>query len=111
MASIGDVVLIYHNEQPAFFARVEDILPDHKRDWYQVKLLVLQVPLTEVTWILKEEYINGAIFTMDGDSVRVEKVAGRRSEAGDRRPSEGGAVGKDTPPGSRVISIFDRKRG
>jgi hypothetical protein len=111
MASTGDVVLIYHNEQPAFFAQIQDVLPDHKRDWYQVKLLVLQVPLTKVTWILKEEYVNGEIFTMDGDSVRMEKVTGRPGEAGDRQPSEGGSVGKDSPAGGKVISIFDRKKG
>jgi len=111
MASTGDVVLVYHNEQPAFFARVQDVSPDHKRDWYQVKLLVLQIPLTEVTWILREEYINGTIFTMDGDSVRMEKVTGRRGEAGDGRPPDEGSRGKDPPAGGRVISIFDRKRG
>ena len=111
MASTGDVVLIYHNEQPAFFAQVQDILPDHKRDWYQVRLLVLQVPLTEVTWILREEYINGEVFTMDGDSVRMEKVTGRRGEALYTQSSDEGSVAKDTPAGARVISLFDRKRG
>jgi hypothetical protein len=111
MASIGDIVLIYHNEQPAFFAQVRDILADHKRDWYQVKLLVLQVPLTEVTWILREEYISGDTFTMDGDRVKMEKVTGPCSEAGDGQPSDGGSAGKDTGRGGRVISIFDRKRG
>jgi len=111
MASTGDVVLLYHNEQPAFFAQIQDVSPDHKRDWYQVKLLVLQVPLTEVTWVLKEEYINGEIFTMDGDSVRIEKVTGSGVEAGDPKPSGRGSVGKDNLAGGKVISIFDRKRG
>lgn len=111
MASTGDVVLIYHNEKPAFFARVEDISPDHKRDWYHVKLLVLHVPLTEVTWILREEYIDGEVFTMDGDNVRMEKVAGRRGESEDRQPSDRGSVGKDSPAGGRVLSILDRKGG
>jgi hypothetical protein len=62
MANTGDVVLIYCEEQPAFFARIEDISSDPKRDWYQVRLLVLQVPLTEVLWILRDEYINGEAF-------------------------------------------------
>jgi hypothetical protein len=111
MTNTGDVVLLYHNEQPAFFAQIQDVSPDHKRDWYQVKLLVLQVPLTEVTWILKEEYINGDIFTMDGDSVRMEKVTGSRGEAGDSQASGKDSVGKDNLAGGKVISIFDRKRG
>jgi len=111
MASAGDVVLIYHNEEQAFFAQIQDVSPDHKRGWYQVRLLILQVPLTEVTWILKEEYINGEIFTMDGDSVRMEKVTGSRGEAEDPQPSDRGSVGKDNLAGGKVISIFDRKRG
>jgi hypothetical protein len=111
MANTGDVILIYHNGHPAFFAQVQDISPDHKRDWYRVKLLVLQVPLSEVTWILREEYINGETFTMDGDSVRMEKVTDRRGESLDRRPSVGGSTDKETPTGGRVISLFNRKRG
>jgi hypothetical protein len=111
MAITGDVVLIYHNGNPAFFARVQDISPDHKRDWYQVKLLVLQVPLTQVTWILREEYINGDTFTMDGERVRMEKVVGPYSEGGERQPPDEGPTGKDTGGGGRVISMLDRKRG
>jgi hypothetical protein len=110
MATIGDVVLIYHNEQPAFFAQVQDISPDHKRDWYQVKLLVLQVPLTEVTWILREEYVNGEMFEMDGDNIRMEIVTGRRGGALDQGPPEGAFTDKGTPTGGRVISLFDRKK-
>jgi hypothetical protein len=111
MATMGDVVLIYHNEEPAFFAQVQDISPDHKPDWYQVRLLVLQVPLTEVTWILREEYVNGEMFTMDGDNIRMENVTGRRGEALDRRPPEEASTDKETPTGGRVISLFDRKKG
>jgi hypothetical protein len=111
MTSTGDVVLVYHNQKPTFFAQVQDISPDHKRDWYRVRLLVLQVPLTEVVWILREEYINGDVFTMNGDSMRMEKVTGRRGEAGDRHPSDGTSADKDTTGGGKVISIIDRKRG
>jgi hypothetical protein len=111
MTSTGDVVLVYHDEKPAFFAQVQDISPDHKRDWYRVGLLVLQVPLTEVTWILREEYINGDVFTMNGDRMRIEKVSGRRGEAGDRQPPDATSVDKGTAGGGKVISIVDRKRG
>ncbi len=110
MATICDVVLIYHNEQPAFFAQIVDISPDPKPDWYQVKLLVLQIPLTEIIWILREEYINGEAFTMHSDSVRIEQVSGHRALARENLPSDPDATGKDTPAGDKVISIFDRKR-
>ena len=76
MATIGDVVLIYREEQPAFFARIEDISADRKPDWYQVRLLMFQIPLTEATWILREEYINGEAFTINSKSIRMEKITG-----------------------------------
>ena len=74
MATINDVVLIYFEDKPLIFARIEDISPDIKKDWYLVKLLILQVPLQAVTWILKEAYINGDEFTMNEKRMRLEKV-------------------------------------
>ncbi len=74
MTTINDIVLIYFEDQPFSYARVEQILPDAKRDWYHIKLLLLQVPLETVTWILKDTYINGDEFTMGGKRMRLEKV-------------------------------------
>nr|WP_319494810.1 hypothetical protein [uncultured Desulfobacter sp.] len=74
MAEIKDIVLIYMENDPISFARVEDIVPDHKKDWYQIRLLMLQIPLQVVTWILRAEYINGQVFSMNGKSMRLEKV-------------------------------------
>jgi hypothetical protein len=105
---VGDLVLVHFNEQPAFFARVEDVQPDVKPEWYQIRLLVLQVPLKELTWILRAEYINGQAFTMGGHPVRIEALppAGRFSslppaldpETAASRPAEG----------DKVISLLDR---
>ena len=74
MTTKNDVVLIYFEDQPISFARIEDISPDMKKDWYHVKLLLLQVPLQVVTWILRDVYINGQEFTMEGKKIRLEKV-------------------------------------
>jgi len=74
MAKANDVVLIYFEDQPLAFARIEDISPDTKKDWYHVKLLLLQVPVQVVTWILRDTYIDGAEFTMGGKRMRLEKV-------------------------------------
>ncbi|MEN8246130.1 MAG: hypothetical protein ABFS43_14650 [Thermodesulfobacteriota bacterium] len=74
MAVENDIVLIYIEEQPLSFARVESILPDSKPDWYHITLLLLQVPLQITTWILKDVYINGDTFTMNGKKMRLEKV-------------------------------------
>ena len=70
----GDVVLIYYQEKPGVYARIEAIEPDIKKDWYQITLLLLTIPAQTVTWILREEYINGVTFTMGGQPMRLEKV-------------------------------------
>lgn len=74
MAVENDLVLIYFEDAPLVYARIENITADHKAGWYQVTLLVLQVPLQVVVWILRDAYIEGAPFTMDGKAVRLEKV-------------------------------------
>ena len=99
MTTIGDLVLVYHQDNPAFFARIEDICADSKPDWYQVKMLILQVPVAETVWILREAYINGETFTMNGKSIRLERVGGADSES-KKRSSHGN---------DKVISLLDRK--
>jgi len=74
MTTIGDVVLIYFKDEPTFFARIESIEADIKKDWFIVQLLILAIPLRTVIWILREEYINGVPFTMEGNPVRIEAV-------------------------------------
>ena len=74
MTTENDLVLIYIEDNPLSFARIESILADSKPDWYHVKLLLLQVPPQVVTWILRDLYIEGAEFTMKGKRMRLEKV-------------------------------------
>ena len=74
MARENDIVLIYFEDKPLVSARIEEILADSKPNWYHVKLLLLQVPLQVVTWILRDVYINGAEFTMNGKKMRLEKI-------------------------------------
>ncbi len=69
-----DVILVYIDNNPTFFARVENISPDVKKGWWRVKLLILQIPLVITTWILDNDQIRGADFTMGGTPVRIEKV-------------------------------------
>lgn len=125
----GDVVLVHIENNPAFFARVEDITADIKPGWFQVKLLVLQVPLMVITWILRETYVNGDEFTMGGRPVRMAKVVAPeeyevRDEARDE--TTGGGEGpkgpvepapaastapKDAPKEKgKVLSLADRRK-
>jgi hypothetical protein len=74
MAVENDLVLIYFEDNPLSFARIESILPDSKPDWYHVTLLLLQIPVQVVTWILRDVYISGSEFSMNGKRMRLEKV-------------------------------------
>lgn len=70
----NDVVLIYIDDTPVSFARIEEIRPDVKKDWFIIKLLILNIPPKPVSWILKADYINGEPFSMNGQMIRMEKV-------------------------------------
>ena len=113
MSKEGDLVLVHVGDTPGFFARIECINADVKTDWYQVTFLVLQVPVVEVTWILRQEYIDGAPFTMGGKKMLIERVVAppkqpppeeERKSAKDRdkKPSPDAETGK-------VISLFGKK--
>jgi hypothetical protein len=113
MAREGDLVLVHVEDKPAFFARIECIGPDVKPDWYQVTLLVLQVPVVQVTWILRQEYIEGGTFTMGGRQVQIERVVAPSTKPPPDQEGEGTEV--DTKEfvgkgeGGKVISLFDKK--
>jgi len=108
MTDVNDVVLIYLEEKPQIFARVEAIEPDSKRGWFHIKLLLLQTPLHIVTWILRDTYINGETFTMDGKPIRLERVVSPEKLAVPQ-PS---TSGPGEPPATKgnVISLTDLKK-
>ena len=112
MAKEKDVVLIYLEDKPLAFARIEDILADSKPDWYHVKLLILQIPVQIVTWILRDIYISGSEFTMNGKKMRLEEVVPPQEPQkpvdlevpADKKIKSGDNVG------AKVISIKDLKK-
>ncbi len=119
MATINDVILIYLEDDPISFARVESILPDPKKGWFQIKLLMLQIPLQTVTWILKDVYINGEEFQMNGKRMRLETIhAPEETPVFDQEPdTESRGAGPSSKPASRsrektgnIISLADLKK-
>lgn len=121
MATVNDVVLIYLEDAPVSFARVESILPDAKKDWYHIKLLMLQVPLQVVTWILKEEYVNGLEFHMNGKKMKLEKVESpvedlplsKSENPSDLKPPEktgSEKTGSENKKEAKIISFSDLKK-
>ncbi|MCE5332983.1 MAG: hypothetical protein LLG06_00180 [Desulfobacteraceae bacterium] len=118
MTKEGDVVLVYMDDNPAFFARVEGITIDMKPGWFHLRLLVLQMPLLVVTWILRESYFNGEEFTMGGHPMRIEKVIAPSEETGEGE-DEPRVLTRQPPPkpepakpskAQKVISMVDRRK-
>jgi hypothetical protein len=111
-----DLVLIHYEDKfryedkfegkPLSFARIEAIEPDHKPGWYHVTLLMLQVPVQVVTWILRDSYIDGALFTMNGKRMRLEKVVSPVKPSAAVAPA---APAKESN-GAKVISFAEIKK-
>lgn len=115
MTAEKDIVLIYHEDQPVVFARVEEIKPDVKKDWYHIKLMLLQLPVQTVTWILKDDYINGSEFTMGGQRMRLERIEPPENDENEpgqdiiRQDTGKETTDKKKSQGKTVISLKDRK--
>ena len=110
MATENDIVLIYYEENPLAFARIESILPDAKPDWYHVKLLLLQVPPQVVTWILRDIYINGESFTMNDKQMRFELVESPDPETEITRQDLSDEKDPKAETKGTVISLNDFKK-
>jgi hypothetical protein len=118
MTMENDIVLIYYEDKPMSFARIEEIRADVKKNWYLVRLLFLQIPLQTVTWILRDIYIQGEEFTMGGKKIRLDKVVAPAEEIPEEAPaaprqkkSKKSAAKTDGPDpgGAKVVSLADRK--
>jgi len=109
--ALHDLVCVHIENKPAFFARIEDIAPDRKPGWWQVKLLVLTHPIQVFTWILDESQINGSPFTMGGTPVFLEKVVSPvHCEEGNSRPEREGEFNGGGKKAGKIVSLFDRKK-
>jgi len=109
MAGENDIVLIYFEDQPLSYARIEEILPDSKPNWYHVRLLLLQFPLQVVTWILRDVYIDGDEFTMDGKRIRLKRIEAPQPTQTPPEPKDEKTVSK-RPLGGKVVSLKDLKK-
>jgi hypothetical protein len=90
MSTINDLVLVYLDHKPAFYARIDDINPDGKKGWYQVELLVLTLPPQTLVWILEEDHLQGEEFTMGGRPVRLAPVPPKSASHPQAPGPEGG---------------------
>ncbi|MGD8387940.1 MAG: hypothetical protein PVG49_12425 [Desulfobacteraceae bacterium] len=109
MNGVGDVVLIYYQDEPSVYARIEDIAPDVKKDWYQVTLLMLTIPPQTATWILREAYINGTPFTMGGQPLRIESVQRVEPEKPSEEEEQGAEGERERNEGPAKVIPLHRK--
>lgn len=112
MASINDIVLVHVDNKPGFYARIEDIAPDVKPGWWQVRLLVLTFPLQVFTWILDEFQLEYAPFTMGGTPIRLEPVVSPQDEEHQPEQLEEEEPARTRQDGgsSKVVSLADRRK-
>ena len=125
----GDVVLIHIEDNPAGFARIEEVRGHARPGWFECDLLFLSQPLAAVTWILEREQTDGTPFTMGGRPVRIERLptlgevhsqvragggtgeddrgaAGEAPEAQTKGAAGSGAEDPDKPvPGQKVVPL------
>lgn len=115
MAYENDNVLIYYEDKPLVFGRIESIEPNSKPNWYHVTILLLQIPLQKVTWILKDEYLNNQEFTMEGKRMRIEDVVCPVNESigNESLGSEDTKILKEASKSQKkgkIISLADRMK-
>ncbi|HPI72016.1 MAG TPA: hypothetical protein PK843_15360 [bacterium] len=103
----GEVVLIHLNEKPGFYARIEQMLPDRKKGWWQVTFLFLTLPSHSATWILDEDQVRGADFTIQGNPLRIERVASWRET--DQRQTGASPTERKSRSESNgnIVSLFE----
>lgn len=104
--AVGDVVLIYYQDEASVYARIEAIVPDVKKGWYQVTLLMLTIPPQTATWVLREEYFNGTPFTMGGQPLRIEAVERVETPHGEEQDTESEGARSKGP--AKVIPLRRR---
>jgi hypothetical protein len=110
MFNPGEVILVHLKNEPSFFARSENVIPDRKKGWWQISLLILTMPLKKMTWILDDEQMRGADFTMGGMPIRMERIEFPFQDKKDAADSGESSQG-DNEGRARIVSLFDDEDG
>ncbi len=95
----SEVILIYMHEKPVFFARIESVKPDVKKNWWKMTFTILTLPLQSMTWTLDNDQMRGSSYTMGGNPMRIERVDAPALETPPPKEDKNGH--------GKVISMFD----
>ena len=102
-----EVLLVFFQEEPTFYIRIENILADKKRGWWHVQFITLTLPTNEMSWILSDDHLRGGEFTMQNNPVRLERVIGTQTTT---TPSSEEIADKTISPpqkSANIISMFE----
>jgi hypothetical protein len=105
----GEVVLVHLQNQPTFYARIEALQPDRKKGWWHLSFLILSMPPQLTTWILDDDQIRGADFTIQGNPIRMERVKAPQPIEANEEPKKSEQEDMEKQPGGRVISMFSEE--
>ena len=108
----NDIALVHMNGKPFVFARIEGVEPDLEKSglftassWWRVKMMALFMPPKVYIWVLKDEHMRGAPFTINGVEMSLSKIVTKEDiESHDEPEPE-----KEVRAGE-VIDMFSRKR-
>ena len=108
MFSVGQVIIVYVDDEPGFFARVERVQPDRKKGWWQATFLMLAIPLKTTSWVLDDEQMRGQPFTMNGVAMQIKLVESTEEEYFRDAEKQTAENKKDKQSGN-VFSMFDEE--
>jgi hypothetical protein len=102
----GEVLLVHFQEKPAFYIRIDQLAPDRKKGWWQVNFTALTLPSEHIVWLLDNDQIRGADFTMQGNPIRLERVPAKTPSTTAKTEKPPSSQHKSRG-GGNVISLFD----
>jgi len=108
MTEFNDLILIYQEGQPLFYARVDDMIPDPRpgfKGWFTVEITCLTVPVAPMSIGLNYKQVYEAEpFTMAGKDMLIEYIPPKKLVTPE--------TVKEVRPGtsSNVVSLADRRK-
>lgn len=97
----GEVLLVNFQQQPSFYIRIEKVEPDVKKRWWRLHFITLTTPINPVTWILDDDQMRGAGFTMEGHPIHIERIE-NIAKKNDLPPEQ-----ENNQNEANIVSLFD----
>lgn len=87
MLKENDVAIIYVQEIPSGFIRIDDVQPDDKQGWWLITFTKLEFPLQAMTWKLDDDHVNGGDIFMKGVRIKIQAIQRVKTEVVPKDPN------------------------